>query len=39
MTIPLCVSDADEAIAVVRERRARWLAQSAPPAADGSGVG
>lgn len=43
ITIPLCVATADEAITVVREHRARWLAQSAPvsvtPPADGSGLG
>jgi uncharacterized protein (TIGR00730 family) len=40
MTIPDCVNNADEAIAILRERRARWLAQGAraspTSSADGS---
>ncbi len=43
LTIPVCVATADEAIPLVREHRARWLAQGAPapgsPPAGGSGVG
>jgi uncharacterized protein (TIGR00730 family) len=43
MMIPLCVATADEAIAVIREHRARWQAQGAQasplPPADGSPVG